>query len=143
MKNDNQSHTLLTAALLILSAYIFYQLAGMVFGDAEKSVAKSNTTTPPQTIVKKVVVDELAIVQVQEKSGKELFASLGCAGCHGVAGKSTNPMFPVLAGKDSSFLTKQLVDFQSGARPSPMMAGQAAKTKGSEQAIADYLASQK
>ena len=86
---------------------------------------------------------EVKVIDSGSMSGEKLFGSLGCVACHGVAGKSMVPMFPVLAGKDAKYIVKQLKDFQSGARPSQMMKANAMKTKGNEQAIADYLSKQK
>jgi len=75
-------------------------------------------------------------------SGEAMFNSLGCIGCHGPAGKSTQPTYPSLAGKDAAYIVKQLKDFQSGARIDPTMNAMAPMAKGYEQAIADYLSKQ-
>jgi len=75
--------------------------------------------------------------------GKGLYASLGCAACHGAAGISANPTWPNLAGQKATYTVKQLKDFQSGARKDATMNAMAALTAGKEQAIADYLASLK
>lgn len=45
-----------------------------------------------------------------------------CAGCHGPAGKSTNPMWPHLAGQQEAYLSKQMRDFRDGKRSDPVMA---------------------
>lgn len=44
-----------------------------------------------------------------------------CISCHGMQGKTVNSEWPNLAGQKSAYLQKQLLDFQSGARPSPVM----------------------
>lgn len=45
-----------------------------------------------------------------------------CAGCHGPAGVSANPLWPNLAGQKDKYLVKQMQDFKSGARNNnPMM----------------------
>ncbi|BAU46731.1 cytochrome C [Sulfurifustis variabilis] len=52
-----------------------------------------------------------------------------CAGCHGADGNGGNPTsaeFPKLAGKQSAYLRKQLKDYQTGKRKSPVMAPLAA-----------------
>lgn len=49
-----------------------------------------------------------------------------CAGCHAADGNSVNPANPKLAGQPAAYLTKQLMDFKSGARKSPVMQGIAA-----------------
>lgn len=47
--------------------------------------------------------------------------SANCAGCHGAAGISTNPMWPNLAGQQPGYLVKQLKAFRDGTRSDPMM----------------------
>lgn len=151
-----KKHPFLTLSLAVLGLYIMSHFGGShetecdhtnhgVKVETTKEVAKVAVAKEAVPVVAVVVkkVAEVAVKAVAVKAdGEKLFASLGCAGCHGVAGKSTIPTFPVLAGKDADYLATQLLDFQSGKRPSPMMAGQAGKTKGNEQAIADYLAAQ-
>ncbi len=44
-----------------------------------------------------------------------------CAACHGPAGKSTDPMYPILAGQTSRYLYLELRDFQEGRRSDPQM----------------------
>ncbi len=46
-----------------------------------------------------------------------------CAGCHGADGNSPAPNFPKLAGQGEKYLTKQLQDIKSGARPVLEMTG--------------------
>jgi cytochrome c553 len=48
--------------------------------------------------------------------------SATCAGCHGAAGISNNPMWPNLAGQKEGYLVKQMKAFRDGARKDPMMA---------------------
>ena len=47
--------------------------------------------------------------------------SAACAGCHGAAGISSNPLWPNLAGQQQAYLVKQLKAFRDGARSDPMM----------------------
>jgi cytochrome c553 len=56
----------------------------------------------------------------QVAAGKAL--SMSCAGCHGAAGNSVSADFPNLGGLNYVYLYKQLLDFKSGARKSPIMA---------------------
>ena len=46
-----------------------------------------------------------------------------CMGCHGLAGNSTIPNFPKLAGQGEAYILKQLQYFKSGERENAMMAG--------------------
>jgi cytochrome c553 len=45
-----------------------------------------------------------------------------CAACHGFDGNSFLPANPSLAGQHEEYLLKQLTEFKSGARSSPVMA---------------------
>ena len=47
--------------------------------------------------------------------------SATCAGCHGEAGISKNPLWPNLAGQQQGYLVKQLKAFRDGGRADPMM----------------------
>ena len=49
--------------------------------------------------------------------------SATCMGCHGLAGNSTIPNFPKLAGQSEAYIVKQLQYFKSGERGNAMMAG--------------------
>ncbi|MFP5505168.1 MAG: c-type cytochrome [Gammaproteobacteria bacterium] len=48
--------------------------------------------------------------------------SATCAGCHGAAGVSNNPLWPNLAGQKDAYLVKQMKAFRDGTRADPMMA---------------------
>ena len=58
-----------------------------------------------------------------------------CVACHGVAGKSTNAQFPVIAGQVPGYIADQLKLFKNGKRNDPMMAGMVAGL--SDQDMAD------
>lgn len=49
------------------------------------------------------------------------FAADHCGSCHGDTGQSAAANFPRLAGQNEFYLVKQLKDFASGSRKSPMM----------------------
>lgn len=79
--------------------------------------------------------------------GAALYASKGCAACHGADGKTPiMPIYPKLAGQNAQYALNQMKDIKSGARNN----GQTAAMKGivmsvSEeelQAIAEWLAAQ-
>ena len=46
-----------------------------------------------------------------------------CAGCHGPAGISTNPLWPNIAGQKDQYAVKQLRAFRDGTRTDPVMNG--------------------
>ncbi|MDR2878186.1 MAG: cytochrome c4 [Chromatiales bacterium] len=69
-----------------------------------------------------------------------------CGGCHGADGNSEAGMFPRLAGQYSSYIVKQIRDFQAGRRAnSEIMAGMAATIASVEDArdIGAYFQKQK
>lgn len=49
-----------------------------------------------------------------------------CAACHGPGGKSTNPMYPVLAGQPAQFIMTALFEFREGKRKNEQMSPLAA-----------------
>jgi cytochrome c553 len=77
-----------------------------------------------------------------QADGASDYAALGCASCHGKAGKSAIPIYPKLNGQHAAYIVKQLKDFQSGARKDPTMNAMSALAVGKEQSIADYLSKQ-
>jgi cytochrome c553 len=67
-----------------------------------------------------------------------------CTECHGPAGKSSDPKYPILAGQNSRYLYLQLRDFQEGRRSDPEMSPKAADlTRDEMRELADYFAKQK
>ena len=64
--------------------------------------------------------------------------SATCMGCHGLAGNSTIPNYPKLAGQGEGYILKQLQEFKSGARDNAIMAGFASLL--SEQDMMDIAA---
>lgn len=67
-----------------------------------------------------------------------------CAGCHAPDGNSTIPANPKLAGLSADYLMRQLKDFKSGKRKSPVMAGIVGMVPENEfGALAGYYSEQK
>jgi cytochrome c553 len=67
-----------------------------------------------------------------------------CAACHGPAGNSGTPANPRLSQQHPEYIVKQLQEFKSGKRPSPIMQGFAAQlTEQDMKNIAAYVGSQK
>ena len=56
----------------------------------------------------------------------EAVAKAVCAACHAVDGSRGSPANPILQGQHAAYLAKQLADFKSGKRDSPIMKGIAA-----------------
>lgn len=76
------------------------------------------------------------------KAGKAKAAM--CMACHGVAGISSIPMYPNLAGQKYPYLVKQLKAFRDGERKDPNMAPMAKALSNSDiENIAAFYASLK
>jgi cytochrome c553 len=66
-----------------------------------------------------------------------------CIGCHGPAGKSSNAMYPVLAGQPAQMLVTQLFMFRAGKRKNDQMSPFAASlTNADLNDLAAYFSSQ-
>ncbi len=68
-------------------------------------------------------------------NGEVVFNAKSCAACHSADGNSVVPANPKLAQQHPEYLVKQLQEFKSGKRKSPVMAGMAAML--SEQEMRD------
>ena len=66
-----------------------------------------------------LVTANVALAAGDAAAGKAKAGS--CAGCHGAAGISANPMWPNLAGQKDAYLVKQMKAFRDGTRNDPMM----------------------
>jgi cytochrome c553 len=67
-----------------------------------------------------------------------------CGACHGPGGNSANPEWPKLAGQHAAYTYHELAEMKSGARPSPLMAPQAAALSDQDMKdLAAYFAAQK
>ncbi|BAW79630.1 cytochrome C class I [Candidatus Nitrosoglobus terrae] len=83
-----------------------------------------------------------ALVEGNAKAGEAI--TVPCQNCHGPNGNSPNPEWPNLAGQNATYLKKQLQDFRSGARNSPIMSPMAVGLSDQDiNNIAVYYASQK
>ncbi|MCC2674535.1 MAG: cytochrome c4 [Ramlibacter sp.] len=67
-----------------------------------------------------------------------------CAACHGAGGNSGTPANPRLSQQHPAYIVKQLQEFKSGKRPSPIMQGFAAQLTEQDMVnIGAYLGTQK
>mgnify|MGYP006089080501 CR=1 FL=1 len=69
-------------------------------------------------------ISTASAVEGNAEAGKAKAAM--CAACHGADGNSPIAIYPKLAGQSASYTVKQLVDFKSGERNDPVMAGMVA-----------------
>ncbi len=51
----------------------------------------------------------------------EGIATYRCGACHGPGGQGPNPIFPKLAGQNTEYLTRQIMNFKSGERKGAVM----------------------
>ena len=70
------------------------------------------------------------------EAGKEKSAS--CVACHGKAGISASPLYPIIAGQHEDYLVRVLHAYKSGARTNLMMKGMVGGL--SDEDIADLAA---
>jgi cytochrome c553 len=76
-------------------------------------------------------------------AGSTRYAAV-CAACHGADGNSGTPANPRLAQQHPAYIVKQLQEFKSGKRPSPIMQGFAAQlTEQDMKNIGAFLGTQK
>lgn len=84
---------------------------------------------------------DAALAQGDAAAGQAKIAL--CATCHGNDGNSVLAINPKLAGQNANYLVKQLMDFQSGARPGQTMAAMVGNLSEQDmQDIAAWYASQ-
>ncbi|HEY4371280.1 MAG TPA: c-type cytochrome [Burkholderiales bacterium] len=66
-----------------------------------------------------------------------------CAACHGPAGKSSNPMYPILAGQPAQFISTALFEFREGKRKNEQMSPMAANLSNADlNDLAAYFSAQ-
>jgi cytochrome c553 len=58
---------------------------------------------------------------IDVEQGQTIYQT-SCAKCHGVDGNTTTVNFPKLAGQHTTYLAKQVTDYQTGKRIDPIMA---------------------
>ena len=105
------------------------------FGSEGAPAAPAAPASIPSDVVWSV---ETQRTVVSGDAGRGAAAAATCAGCHGAKGISTSDPFPNLAGQAADAVFKQLDDFHSGKRLSPIMQGFAASL--TEQQMIDLAA---
>ena len=91
-----------------------------------------------------LVAPALALAQTPPASGGDVAAKAQvCAACHGDAGNSTDPQYPILAHQNARYIYLQLQDFKEGRRKDPQMSPMAATLSREDMlALADYYSKQ-
>jgi len=67
-----------------------------------------------------------AVVRAEGNPKSGSLKARACQVCHGKGGRSTNPIYPRLAGQHAKYIVKQLKAFKDGLRKDPVMNGMAA-----------------
>jgi cytochrome c553 len=122
--------------------YAMNQFAGAMTDEDIADMGAYFTDTKAVAHIKVKRVATVAAITDEAIAGKA--KSAVCASCHGADGNSLVPMYPKLAGQNGEYTVKQLIEFKSGVRKNPIMAGMVAGL--SEQDMAElgaYFAIQK
>ncbi len=85
-----------------------------------------------------ITANTYASEPAQGDASRGQISSGTCQGCHGPDGNSFSPDWPNLASQNANYLSKQIHDFQSGARKDPTMSSMVVGL--AEKDIADIVA---
>jgi cytochrome c553 len=126
---------LLAAVLAVTTLSLSAQQAGAPAAGAAAPAAATQSPTAPNAVA--------APVRPDAALGEQRYTAV-CAACHGADGNSGAPANPKLARQHPEYIVKQLQEFKSGKRPSPIMQGFAAQlTDADMKNIAAFVGSQK
>jgi cytochrome c553 len=127
-----------TATLLIAAALAVPALVSL----AQQPAATAPAAASPASAAPAAQAAQ-APAKPDVAQGGAKYASV-CAACHGPDGNSGIPANPKLAQQHPEYVVKQLLEFKSGKRPSPIMQGFAAQlTEADMKNVAYWAASQK
>jgi cytochrome c553 len=126
---------LLAAVLAVTTLSLSAQQAGAPAAGAPAPAAATQSPTAPNAVA--------APVKADAALGEQRYTAV-CAACHGADGNSGAPANPKLARQHPEYIVKQLQEFKSGKRPSPIMQGFASQlTEADMKNIAAFVGSQK
>lgn len=138
---ENNIHKMSGRVTLFLAALLFIPAA---FADTD--VPTSYSAVPGGRVSLEVNLERKAAIRQRYKTGNPVAGrekSQLCQGCHGESGNSSDPLIPRLAGQRSNYITKQIRDYQDGARTHEIMDAMATTVSDDDLAdIAAYFASQ-
>jgi cytochrome c553 len=127
-----------TATLLIAAALAVPALVSL----AQQPAATAPAAASPASAAPAAQAAQ-APAKPDVAQGGAKYASV-CAACHGPDGNSGIPANPKLAQQHPEYVVKQLLEFKSGKRPSPIMQGFATQlTEADMKNVAYWAASQK
>jgi cytochrome c553 len=110
--------TLLIAATLAVPAFSTFAAGGSAAPAANAASAPAAGAAPATPA--DAAVATVAVAKPDLNAGSSKYAAV-CAACHGADGNSGSPANPKLAQQLPAYMVKQLQDFKSGVRPSPIM----------------------
>ena len=117
---------LLAAALAVLALpSLAQQAAPAASAPAAAASAPAATASAPAAHAAAPAAPA-PVTKVDLAAGEAKFTAT-CAACHGADGNSGTPANPKIAQQHPEYLVKQLQEFKSGKRPSPIMQGFAAQ----------------
>ncbi|TWO70468.1 cytochrome c4 [Caenimonas sedimenti] len=130
---------LLAAALAVLALPSAAQQAAAPAAAAAAPAASA----PPAAAGAAAPAAPAPVAKVDLAAGEAKYTAT-CAACHGADGNSGTPANPKIAQQHPDYLVKQLQEFKSGKRPSPIMQGFAAQlTDADMKNISAFLGSRK
>lgn len=134
--------SLLLAAVLAVSALpLLAQQAAAPAAPAAAATPGPAAATPSPAAPAAVAPGAPAVADAAAGEAKY---TATCAACHGADGNSGAPANPKLAQQHPAYIVKQLQEFKSGKRPSPVMQGFAAQlTEADMKNIGAFLGKQK
>ncbi len=132
--------SLLLAAVLAMSAFL--SVAQQTGAPAGGAATPATAATPAPAAPVAPAAPAAPVGKADIAAGDAKYNAV-CASCHGAAGNSGTPANPRLSQQHPAYLVKQLQEFKSGKRPSPIMQGFAAQLTDQDMAnIGAYLGAQ-
>ncbi|MCC2634344.1 MAG: cytochrome c4 [Ramlibacter sp.] len=132
--------SLLLAAVLAMSAFL--SVAQQTGAPAGGAATPATAATPAPAAPVAPAAPAAPVGKADIAAGDAKYNAV-CASCHGAGGNSGTPANPRLSQQHPAYLVKQLQEFKSGKRPSPIMQGFAAQLTEQDMAnIGAYLGAQ-
>lgn len=132
--------SLLLAAVLAMSAFL--SVAQQTGAPAGGAASPATAATPAPAAPVAPAAPAAPVGKADIAAGDAKYNAV-CASCHGAGGNSGTPANPRLSQQHPAYLVKQLQEFKSGKRPSPIMQGFAAQLTEQDMAnIGAYLGAQ-
>ena len=113
---------------------------------ADTEIPSPYAGVPGGRVSSRVNAERKETLRLRYKTGNPIAGqekSQLCQGCHGTTGNSTDPLIPKLAGQHANYISKQIRNYQDGARTHEIMEAMASTISDDDLAdMAAYFASQ-